>query len=581
MVALPQPVRTCLAVFTRRDRHTGRARTCAGPGDESRNRIGAAVVEEGPVCPRPPAPPMPLTYPGPPAPPGRAAQPVRPAQPGQPDRPLHPAPAPSPPRVAINLTAAPAGIQVGAPPGAARRTLTRPQVAARTLPGLDFRTRRAGSIEPVGLEEPGEPATYRAMDLALRIGELMLASGESTEAVADAMRRVTRVYGLPHSEANVTFAAISLSYLPGQGAPPVTGERRVRRRLPDYSRLIDVHRLVRAATKETLNLDQAFARLREIKLRRTTHPNWLLVVALASIAAAASIMVGGGPEVAVAAFAATVLGDRAGSWLARRGVAEFYQMAIAAAIGSSVAVLMIWMEVAAQASAVVIGSVMALLPGRPLVTSLQDGIAGDFVTAAARLLEVFFILAGIIAGVGMTLYVAVRLGVPIHPESPPQAPPPSLDAAQLLGGVGVSIAFAVSLLLPWSAVLPVGIGGALSWCSYVVLCGIEVPPVLASFVAAAVIGVLGTAYTRGRQLPPISYVVPAIAPLLPGTALYTGMLELNSGVPALGALTLVQAVSTALALGAGVNLGTEVVRAVATGGARRRLRPAAKRTRGY
>lgn len=536
MVAILQPVRACLAVLTRRDRRSRWSGREADPEEE------AAVPAAGPALDDADA----------------AEEAVRPLA----------GTAPAPRELLPDQGAAPGRALV-------RRAATRTAPAVRRV-----QTRRFGTTELVGLEEPGEPSTYRAMDLALRIGELMLASGESTEAVADAMRRVTRTYGLPQSEANVTFSAISLSYLPGQGAPPVTGERRVRRRLPDYSRLIDVHRLVQEATRESYNLDQAFARLREIKLRRTTHPGWLLVVALASIAASASIMVGGGPVVACAAFAATVLGDRAGAWLGRRGVAEFFQMAIAAAIGSTVAVCMIWMDPQVQASAVVIGSVIALLPGRPLVTSLQDGIAGDFVTASARLLEVFFIVAGIIAGVGMTLYAGVRLGVPVYLDSPPQAPP-SLHAAQLLGGVGVSVTFAVSLLLPWNALVPVAVGGALSWGAYAALRSAEIPPVLASFIAAALVGMLGMAYARSRRLPPYIYAVPSIAPLLPGTTLYTGMLELNSGAPTMGALLLVQAMSTALALGAGVNLGAEIVRAVSTGGVRRRLRPAAKRTRGY
>lgn len=440
--------------------------------------------------------------------------------------------------------------------------------------------RRLVDGESLGLDEPGEPSTYRAMDLALRIGELMLASGESAEAVEDAMRRVTRSYGLAHSEANVTCSAIALSYLPGQGAPPVTGERRVRRRLPDYSRLIDVHRLVEDVTRQDVDIDRAFDRLRDIKLRRPTYPNWLLVAALASIAASASVMVGGGLVVACAAFAATVLGDRAGAWLARHGVAEFFQLAVAAAIGSAVAVVVIGMDVGVGASAIVIGGVIALLPGRALLASLQDGINGDFVTSSARLLEVFFIVAGIISGVGVTLYLGVRMGVPVYIDGPPQVPA-RLGTAQILGGIGVSVAFAVALLLPWRALLPVGIGGALSWVSATVLRSAEVPAVLAAFVAATLIGVLGTGYARRRRLPPATYVVPAIAPLLPGTALYGGMLELNAGSPVSGALLLVQAVSTALALGAGVNLGAEIVRAACSKGMRRRWRPASRRTRGH
>jgi uncharacterized membrane protein YjjP (DUF1212 family) len=579
VVAILQPVRACLAVLTRRDRQsrwTARALTVDTVDATESVRAGGIV--------RWPAPPG-----GVPRQTRRQACTCRTDTAATTDAidamdatDVRDTPAPPTVRPVAPPIEPPVAPRPTASPGRAliRHHVSPPAPRLRRISPRSVSIRRFGTTELIGLEEPGEPSTYRAMDLALRIGELMLASGESTEAVADAMRRVTRSYGLPQSEANVTFSAISLSYLPGQGAPPVTGERRVRRRLPDFSRLIDVHRLVQETTREALDLDRAFARLREIKLRRAIHPNWLIVVALATIAGSASVMVGGGALMACVAFAATILADRAGAWLARCGIAEFFQMVAAASIGSAMAVCIIWIDGDVEASAVVIGSVIALLPGRALVTSLQDGITGDFVTSAARMLEVFFVVAGIIAGVGITLYVGGRLGVPIHLSSPPQAPP-SLRAAQLLGGIGVSVAFAVSLLLPWNALLPVGVGGAFSWVLFALLRGVEVPPVLASFVAATVVGLAATAYARSRGLPSYSYAVPSIAPLLPGSALYAGMLELNTGSASTGALILLQAISTALALGAGVNLGAEIVRAMKVGGLGRRFRPVAHHTHGH
>jgi uncharacterized membrane protein YjjP (DUF1212 family) len=419
------------------------------------------------------------------------------------------------------------------------------------------------------------------MGLALRVGELMLGSGEATEVIAGAMRRITNAYGVPHCEADVNLSAITISHMPSDGRPPVTAERRVRRRAPDYDRLIAVHDLVREAAAGEMKLAEAERRLREITRRVPVYPGWFLVTALALIAAAASVLVGGDAVVALVAFGATILGDRASAWLARRGVAEFFQLTVAALLGSLAAEVMIWLDVPVLASAAVVGAVVALLPGRPMVACVQDGIAGEYVTATARLFEVFFILTAVISGIGVTLSTAVRLGVPMTLDNVPVAPL-VMEPPQVLGAIGVSVFFAVALLVPPRHLLQGAIGGGAIWVIFVLLTRIELPAIMATAISAAVIGLYGAAYGRWVRVPPAVVVIPAIGPLLPGTALYRGMLELSLGDLSTAVLTLFSALSTALALGAGVILGSEILRAASGSDlAFRVLRPAARRTRGY
>ncbi|MEV4245528.1 threonine/serine exporter family protein [Streptosporangium canum] len=441
-------------------------------------------------------------------------------------------------------------------------------------------------------QTPARHDLYRSMALALRVGELLLGSGEGTETVSGSMRKITNAYGVPHCEADVNLSAITLSHVPSDGGAPVTAERRVRRRLPDYDRLIAVHDMVREASGGSVPLDDAEIRLREITRRVPVYPNWVLITALALIASSASILVGGGVLVAVAAFAATVLGDRASAWLARRGVAEFFQLAVAAMLGSLVAVLMIWIDAPVQASAVVVGAVVALLPGRPMVACVQDGIAGEYVTATGRLFEIFFMLTAIISGIGVTLYAAVRLGVPLSVENVPAAPL-VIRPEQLLGAVGLTLSFAVALLVPPRHLIPAAIGGGIVWVVFVQLHIWQVPVILATAVSAAVVGLFGSAYARRARVPSMVVTIPAIGSLLPGTALYRGMLEASLGHTDEGLVSLLQALSTALALGAGVILGAEVLRAVTGSDLTRRVRrpsgrrrpfitrPAARRTRGF
>ncbi|MGA8116645.1 MAG: threonine/serine exporter family protein [Actinocatenispora sp.] len=444
------------------------------------------------------------------------------------------------------------------------------------------RAGRDRTVEPEP-EEAGDATTYRAMDLALRVGELLLASGEATENVSEAMRSLSVAYGLPRSEAAVTFTAISLSCVPTDGAPPVTGERSVRRRLPDYSRLVDIHKLVQDAALGLVDLDDAFVRLRAIKRAGPPYPSWLIALALPGVAASASVLAGGGLLVAAIAFLATLGADGAAVLLARRGIAEFYQQVAAAAIGSLIAVLLIATGLPVQGSAVVTGSIIALLPGRPLVASVLDGITGAFVSSAARLLEVFFIVAALVIGVGLTVYSAIHLGLPLSVEAAPSTFT-VFSPVQVLAAVAISVTFAVALAVPVRALPTAAVGGALIWTVYTSLRTIGVMPVLAAGVAAAVVGLAAHLIAMRLRSPSLPYTVPLIAPLLPGTPLYRGLLEISHNDVNLGLVSLSSAIATAFALAAGISLGGELVRARGRGGSvgtSPRRRPAARRTRGY
>ncbi|MEU8345258.1 threonine/serine exporter family protein [Spirillospora sp. NPDC048832] len=432
-------------------------------------------------------------------------------------------------------------------------------------------------------EEPGETVDPRAVDLVLRVGELLLASGETTERVNEAMLSLAVAYELPRCEVQVTLTSLLVSAHPGKGAPPMTGTRAIRRRTPAYWRLTALHQLVQDASIGMLELDEAHKRLAEIKRGRAPYPAWLLVVSFGLIAASGSVLSGGGPLVATTAFIATVLGDRTAAALARRGIAEFFQLAIAAAIGAGAAVMVVALGDPKDASTIVTGAILALLPGRPLVASIQDGITGDLVSAGARVLEVFFMIAAIVAGLGAIVYLAVNMDVAIDVKHLP-TPAAELRPIAVLAAAGISVTFAVSLAAPREVLLASAMGGALIWVLYVMARGWSIPPVLAAAVAATVVGTAANWLARRNQQPVMPYVVPAIGPLLPGTALYRSMVELNTGSPNTGVLSLIGAVSVALALGAGVNLGGELVRAfqrVGLGGSGRWARPAARRTRGF
>ncbi|MGP3985067.1 threonine/serine exporter family protein [Streptomyces sp. KR80] len=453
------------------------------------------------------------------------------------------------------------------------RTMLRMPIAERPVPD------RAQKHE-----DGTGPAVPRVLDLTLRIGELLLAGGEGAEDVEAAMFGVAHAYGLDRVEPTVTFTLLSVSYQPSLVDDPVTASRTVRRRVTDYNRLSAVFRLVDDIGSDDVEvtLEEAYRRLAEIRRNRHPYPGWTLTLAAGALAGAASTLVGGSWLVFIAAAIGAMLGDRL-AWLASgRGLPEFYQFVAAAMPPAAVGVAFSLAHADVQASAVITGGLFALIPGRALVAGVHDGLTGYYITASARLLEVCYLIVGIVCGVLIVLYGGMQLGARLQPLDAldtTQRPVLQIMAAMLL-----TLAFALLLQQERHTVLVVTLGGGVAWVVFGALhYTAEMDPVPSTAVAAGLVGLFGQLLSRYRYASALPYVTAAIGPLLPGSAMYFGLLGLAQGRLNEGMSSLTEAAALALAIAIGVNLGGETARLFlkvpsGTDGTARR---AAKRTRGF
>jgi uncharacterized membrane protein YjjP (DUF1212 family) len=432
-------------------------------------------------------------------------------------------------------------------------------------------------------QDEAGPAVPRVLDLTLRIGELLLAGGEGAEDVEAAMFAITVSYGLDRCEPTVTFTLLSITYQPSLVDDPVTANRTVRRRGTDYTRLAAVYRLVHDISSEDVDvsLEEAYRRLAEIRRNRHPYPGWALTAAGGLLAGAASVLVGGGVLVFVAAAISAMLGDRLAWLCAGRGLPEFYQFVAAAMPSAAMGVALTLSPLDVRASAVITGGLFALIPGRALVAGVQDGLTGFYITAAARLLEVGYLVVGIVIGVLSVLYLGLALGASLNPETAIHSV--ERPVVQTLAAMALSLCFAVLLQQERNTVLLVTLNGGVAWVVYGALADTaEIPPVAATAAAAGLVGLFGQLLSRYRFASALPYVTAAIGPLLPGSATYFGLLEIARNDLNAGLASLSKAAALALAIAIGVNLGGEISRLFlqvpAEGRAERR---AAKRTRGF
>lgn len=454
------------------------------------------------------------------------------------------------------------------------RTMVRMPLAERPVP----ERARAEDVDT-------GPAAPRVLDLTLRIGELLLAGGEGAEDVEAAMFGVAHAYGLDRTEPTVTFTLLSITHQPSLVDDPVTLSRTVRRRGTDYTRLSSVFGLVADITQGDVTLEEAYRRLAEMRRNRHPFTKGALTLASGALSGAASLLVGGDALVFVLAALGAMLGDRLAWLCAGRGLPEFYQFVAAAIppamVGVAVVLVNSGSEYRIKAAAVITGGLFALIPGRALVAAVQDGLTGFYITAAARLLEVIYLIVGIVCGVLLVLYAGGELGAELAPDAVHHA---SRPVTQLLAAMLLALAFCVLLQQERHTVVLATLNGGVAWLIFGVLTTAEVPPVPATIAAAGLVGLFGQLMSRYQFVSSLPYITAAIGPLLPGSATYFGLLNIAKGDVNQGFEKLATAGALAFAIAIGVNLGGELARLfIKTPGQETPLpgRRAAKRTRGF
>ncbi|UZJ24386.1 threonine/serine exporter family protein [Rhodococcus antarcticus] len=449
-----------------------------------------------------------------------------------------------------------------------------PGVLGNSWPEVGEPTPDGGIAAPVAYHrDPGpeladDASVTEVLDLALRIGEVLLSSGTAAMDTTGYVLAVTGAYGLPRCEVDITFTSITISAHRGLSRPPVNTLRVVNYRSLDYTRLAEVDRLVVAAQRGELTATTAHTELDRITTAAHPYPRWVATAAWAGMAASVALLLGGGPLVIAVAFVATVTIDRTNRLLNRIGLPFFFQQVVGGFIATMPAVALYAAQgglgISVRPSQVVAAGIVVLLSGLSLVGSVQDAITGALVTGTARFAEVMVLTAGIIVGLGLALKLSTGVGVALPPLAETSTGFTDLPV-QVIGAAGTSAFFALASYAERRALLAAAAAGAVGWLVYGLLTQAGSGPVLASAAAATLVGLAGGVISRRTRIPPMVVTVSGIAPLLPALAVYRGLYGLTDDSVVQGFSELGGALAVAGALAAGVVLGEWVSLPVRTG----------------
>ncbi len=405
--------------------------------------------------------------------------------------------------------------------------------------------------------------TYKILDLALRIGEILLSSGAGAADVTATMLGITRHYGLRNADTDVTFTLLRMSYQDDPDEMPVLMTRNITRRDIDYDDLTRTHHLVEDVLEDRVTVTEARARVARVNSTGHYLPRWAAVLGSGAVGGGIGLVLGGGAVVTAVATLAGVLITMLMRTLNRQGWPMFYQQIaggmLATLLALGTAALDQELDLHVDTSLVITASIVLLLSGIGFMGAIQDALSGFYITSGARILEAMLATAGLIAGVAAGLALAPTFGVSLIGVRPGAVEVfvTTNTPLVLAGAIFAACAFAFTCYAPLRALPAVAMSTLLGQLVYLAMQDPQASMPWAAACAAVAIGLVSYAIAGRVGVPPLVVIVPSLVPMLPGLLIFRGLSYISDGQTQ-GILQLSAAAATTIALAAGVIMGEYV-----------------------
>lgn len=252
-----------------------------------------------------------------------------------------------------------------------------------------------------------------AAALSFQMGEALLRNGAEIFRVQETMERVAHAYGIEEYNVYVLSNAIFANAVEN-GERIETKLKFIRGSTIHFGRIAGINQLSREIERGSVPVSEACARLRQIVDIPYTHP--LALTAACGVGSACfSYLFGGSVYDALAALLCGIVLQLFLNAIERRDVSKFINNLASSALVACCAVLLFSLGLGNSLDKIIIGSIIRLVPGVALTTSIRDFLNGDYLSGTIRMIDAFLIGGCIAIGVGavVMLYFYFAGGAPL------------------------------------------------------------------------------------------------------------------------------------------------------------------------
>ncbi|MBR2927414.1 MAG: threonine/serine exporter family protein [Clostridia bacterium] len=220
--------------------------------------------------------------------------------------------------------------------------------------------------------------------LALDVGEGMLKNGGEVSRVEDTIERICYSYGASHVEVFTIVSVIHASIRMEDGTYS-SQMRRVRTTSMNLARLEQFNAISRKVCSEKPALAVFDGYVQDVKLTKG-YPVWLQLLAWAVAAGAFAVFYGGALFDTLAAMFAGCVMFCVEHYSSKRinGIAK---TVFSSLLASLIAGAFVLLGIGQDGGAIVMGTIMLLVPGMAIGTAVRDLFCGDILSGSMKLLQ--------------------------------------------------------------------------------------------------------------------------------------------------------------------------------------------------
>ena len=356
----------------------------------------------------------------------------------------------------------------------------------------------------------------KKITLLLQTGQMLMESGADTSRIIRNMTRTAAYMGIAQEKLNLHVMYTTLMLNIHDGSRFYTGFRKCQHHGINMTIISALSKLSWRAMKNNYSLEQYETALHALGQRPRFYSPWLTALG-AGFACGGFCKLFGSDWLAffyTAICAALGFGIR--RLCNRWGFNGYASIAIAAFCATCLAVFTQYLPASDTPWHPVIACALFIVPGIPLINSIDDLLNNHIVSGSTRAMNTLIIGASMTFGI----VIAIRL-LHIYDFTSLRIIPDSIylshAAAAAISAIGFSMIFNVPRrLLPAAA-----IGGIISVCLrnfFALEMGMD--QAAASFIGSAVVGILCLQAVHWFHTPNHVIAIPAVIPLVPGVLLY-------------------------------------------------------------
>lgn len=245
--------------------------------------------------------------------------------------------------------------------------------------------------------------TKEILALAVETGDILLRNGAEVYRVEDTVMHILEAYEVENYDVYVLSNGIFASANEDRD-DACSMIRHVPLGSIHLGRIAALNQLSREICSGDCTLDEAWERLEECR-NIPLGKNWVNILACGIGCACFALLFGGGLPDAAAAFLDGMLLQ--GLILQRhRKSSKFMKNILGSAIVTLFSLMVLSLGLPVQYDKIIIGSIMPLVPGIALTTSIRDFFNGDYLSGAIHMIDAILTAFCIAVGVGLviTLY---------------------------------------------------------------------------------------------------------------------------------------------------------------------------------